>query len=93
MLEEENLCDCIKGLKHIGLISKYFPPYNTLADNYTAEEGQLCIVNEVMEDYGYYDEYSWVSNIVCYKELYPINYCPVCGKKIEYKKSNRLVKR
>ncbi len=93
MVAAEDLCKCMEDLIAKGKISQHVPPYTHLADGTIAEDGELCMVNHVAEDYGYYDEYQWVSNIVSYIELYPIKYCPICGKQIVYKKYNSLTKR
>ena len=87
-----NNCDCLEKLSKLNIIMPYVLPYCSLAENYEGEEGELCIVNNVLEDYGYYDDYNWVSNIVEYKEFYPIKYCPICGHEIEYKKEVKLTK-
>ena len=85
-------CECITKLMGLGLVMPYCEPYNTLASGYTANEGDLCIVRENVEDRGYYDDYNWINDIITYKELYPIKYCPICGKEIQYKRSNQLTK-
>ena len=88
-----NLCKCLEKLKDINKVMAHVPPYTKIADGFMAEEGELCIVNDVIEDNGYYDDYNWVSYIESYKELYPINFCPICGKEIEYIKYNSLTKK
>ena len=85
-------CECLEKLIELGKVTYYCPPYNVLADNVEAEEGQLCLVTQVAEDNGCYDDYNWISNLHIYNELYPIEYCPICGKEIEYIKFNQLTK-
>lgn len=84
-------CDHIESLMHSGMMSEYCPPYNQLANGYDeVEEGQICLSTNVYEDNGYYEEFDWIANIMCYKELYPIEYCPICGREIRYERINKL---
>ena len=94
MLEHKELCECMKNLMAIGHIKPYCPPYNYMAEGFEdVEEGQLCMANQIAEDLGHYNDYEWVSMIEMYDELYPINFCPICGKKIEYIKYPELTKK
>ena len=90
MLQDINNCDCLTKLKLIGKVVPYEPIIFDDTLSYYAdevEEGTLCIANNRCEDNGYYDQDgNYISNIEITKDLYPINYCPVCGKKIEYRK-------
>ena len=93
MVSATDLCECMEELIERGKVMQHVPPYTQLSEGVIADDGELCMVNDVVEDLGYYDEYTWVSNINAYKELYPIKYCPICGKEIKYKKYNSLTKK
>lgn len=84
-------CNHIQKLMNSGVISEYMPPYNQLAYEYDkVEEGTICLSTNVYEDNGYYEGFDWVANVMCYKELYPIEFCPICGKEIKYARVNNL---
>jgi len=85
-------CDCIDKLIKLGIVKPYNSKSDYLPLEYNAKEGQLCLINSVVEDYGYYDDYTWINDIKVYQELIPIDYCPVCGKKLEYKMISGLTK-
>lgn len=87
------LCHCLERLKEMNKVMQHVPPYTRLADGFYADEGELCLVNDLVEDNGYYDGFEWISNIQTYKELYPISYCPFCGKEIKYVKYKSLTKK
>ncbi|NLC47776.1 MAG: hypothetical protein GX758_00245 [Tenericutes bacterium] len=76
-------CSCMLKLLYLRKIKKY----NSFVDrisNYSdiVEEGQLCLVSETIIDEGDIDfNGEWNSNFVVVEELYPIKYCPICGKK------------
>ena len=94
MLVKDELCECMEELLYLGKVKQYCPPYNVMAEGFEdTEEGQLCLCTQIAEDIGYYRELEWISVINLYDELYPISYCPICGKKIEYKKIPELTKK
>ena len=94
MLKHEELCPCIISLMKDGKVSEYCPPYNEVAPQFNdVEEGQLCLAYDIVVDDGGYEDFMWLSDIRVYRELYPIEYCPVCGQKIEYKHINGLTKK
>ncbi len=85
MKDAINNCKCINELMLIGNILPYKKGYNlSLYANQDVEEGTLCLANDVVED-----TYFNINKEVI-KELYPIEYCPICGKKIEYRKEKVL---
>ena len=90
MIEAVDLCECMEELIERRKVQRHVPPYSYLAEGTYALDGQLCMVNDVVEDLGYYDDYQWVPNIKAYRELYPIKFCPICGKEIKYKRYNSL---
>ena len=81
-----NLCGCMSKMMLIDLVREYregFMLSNFASDVY---EGQLCIVNDEIVDEGDYDQDgNYQTNFQVKKTLYPIKYCPCCGKRIEYK--------
>ena len=80
MKDTINNCKCLNELILIGKILPYTKEYDlSLYANQDIEEGTLCFVNDIVED---------IEEVK--KELYPIEYCPICGKQIEYKKEMRL---
>ena len=107
MKEIESTCQCLDKLMAIGMVERYFKPTDSyfpsikerdveIFGEYVSEdieEGQMCLVYRDIEDDGYYLDYTWISNIKIFKELHPIEFCPICGKKIEYKKSMSLTKK
>ena len=95
MIKLNNACECIQLLMRDGRVSEYCPPYNTLAPGFDdVPEGQVCLSNDVYEDNGCYDfNDDWEYDINHYVELYPIEYCPLCGKKLEYTRINSLTKK
>lgn len=89
-LEIVNVCDCANKLLILGFLNNY-----ELADKnlkYPLEDvsdGQICIKKDIIVDNGWYDEngiYNTYYDI--YSAYYPIEFCPICGKKFEYRKSN-----
>lgn len=95
MVEVKEKCKCIEKLMNLGKIQYYCPPYNTINYNYEeVDEGTLCLVNNQVYDNGTYDDnFNWISYIDIVGDLIPIEYCPICGKKIEYKKIKGLTKK
>src|SRR5574344_303240 len=53
----------------------------------SVENGQLCLVFDSIEDKGNFNEDGlWNTDFEVVRKLYPIEYCPICGKKISYYK-------
>ena len=78
-------CKCLERLILIGKVRPFTHNYDLSNYAEEVEVGTLCWVNQKIEDNGDYENYTWVSNIEINDELYPINYCPICGKEIKYK--------
>lgn len=95
MVEVKEKCNCISKLMNLGIVQYYCPPYNVIDNNYEeVDEGTLCLVQNEMNDNGTWnDNYEWISSIELINNLIPIEYCPICGKKIEYKKIKGLTKK
>lgn len=92
IMEAVNNCKCITKLMLIGKVKEYD---NEIISNYASqdiEKGKLCLISELVEDMSDYDyeKNEWINNFFKYYELYPIDYCPICGKKIEYNKTHGL---
>ena len=90
MVKAVNNCECLERLLLIGQLK----PYNEYseASNYyndDVEKGTLCLI-QTKVTYWATDVSMNDMNVEDY--LYPINYCPICGKKIEYKKIKSLTK-
>lgn len=81
-----NLCNCMTKFLIIDFVREYkegFALSNFASD---VTEGQLCLVNDEIVDEGDYDlDGNYQVNFQVKKTLYPIEYCPCCGKRIEYK--------
>ena len=89
MKEAIDLCRCLQKM----LILRKVTPYDNSKESLfsdSVEEGTLCISNTTVSDNGYYEGINWIYNIEVEEELYPIYYCPICGKRIEYKKVQQL---
>ena len=94
MVKVEHQCECIDKLINLGMIQHYCFPYNCISEEYEdVPEGTLCLVKTQYIDNGDWDDnFMWISDFQIYNELIPIEYCPICGKKIEYRKINYLTK-
>lgn len=85
-----NLCSCMSKLLVIDFVREYREGF--ILSNFADEvhEGQLCLVNDEIVDEGDFDQDGlYQTNFQVKKTLYPIEYCPCCGKKIEYKKIDK----
>lgn len=85
-VDATNLCDCLIRLELIGKIKRYNSLTDTLS-NYSDEtiDGEICLVSDVIVDNGDYDEeFNFISDIHINQELFKIEYCPICGKRIIY---------
>lgn len=81
-----NLCSCMSKLLVIDFVREYREGFilSNFADG--VHEGQLCLVNDEIVDEGDFDQDGlYQINFQVKKTLYPIEYCPCCGKRIEYK--------
>ena len=81
-----NLCSCMLKLSFVDFVREYRNGF--ILSNYAddVKEGQMCLVNDEIIDEGEYDQDGiYQTNFKVKKTLYPIEYCPCCGKKIEYK--------
>lgn len=89
MKEANDLCSCLEKMRLNGRLVPYSKKLNfTVYNSSGLEEGTLCLINNIIRDNGYYEKYEWKSNFEMEIEAYPINYCPICGKEIEYKQMN-----
>lgn len=87
-LELEEACECLNKLIIIGRIKEFDEEKDELS-NYSnsVENGQLCLVFDSIEDKGNFNEDGlWDTDFEVVRKLYPIEYCPICGKKISYYK-------
>ena len=81
-----NLCTCMTKLIIIDFVREYKEGF--ILSNFASDvtEGQLCLVNDEILDEGDYDlDGNYQVNFQVKKVLYPIEFCPCCGKRIEYK--------
>lgn len=81
-----NLCSCMSKLLLVDFIREYREGF--MLSNFASDvhEGQLCLVNDEIVDEGGYDQDGvYQTDFKVKKTLYPIEYCPCCGKRIEYK--------
>lgn len=81
-----NLCKCMTKFLIIDFVCEYKEGF--ILSNFASDvtEGQLCLVNDEIVDEGDYDlDGNYQVNFQVKKTLYPIEYCPCCGKRIEYK--------
>ena len=81
-----NLCKCMTKFLIIDFVREYKEGF--ILSNFASDvtEGQLCLVNDEIVDEGDYAlDGKYQVNFQVKKTLYPIEYCPCCGKRIEYK--------
>ena len=81
-----NLCNCMTKFLIIDFVREYREGF--ILSNFASDvtEGQLCLVSDEIVDEGDYDyDGTYQTNFQVKKTLYPIEYCPCCGKRIEYK--------
>lgn len=81
-------CLCIEKMKLVGKVAPFTKSGESYYFSKDIEEGTLCLVTNNVRDNGYYEKDTWISNIEVEKDYYPINYCPICGKEITYKKED-----
>lgn len=92
MEENEISCECMIKLSIIGKVKEYNSSADTLS-NYAqeVEDGHMCLVFDSIIDTGDINQDGeWNTNIEVTKELYPIEYCPVCGKKVIHSKEDEI---
>lgn len=88
-LELVNSCDCLNKLLIIGYLREYDSEEES-SNYYLGEilDGHVVMKMDIVVDNGYYDELSnYNTNFDIVSSYYPIEFCPICGKKIEYVKS------
>lgn len=87
-----NACSCIDKMMIIGHVKEYEIGDNV--SNYAPcepIEGQLCLVSDsIVDNGGYNEEGMYETNYEVTKTLYPIDYCPICGKEIKYSKNDPM---
>lgn len=85
-LEVINSCDCLNRMIIIGYLKEYEKGDNT--SNYYLEEikeGQICMKRDITVDNGEYNEDGeYIPMYDITSSYYPVDFCPICGKKIEY---------
>ena len=88
-VEMINSCECIEKILILGFIREY--DENESISNFYDKEiinGQLCMKMDIIVDNGEYDENGiYNTDFQITSSFYPIEYCPICGKKIEYIKT------
>lgn len=84
--DELHSCECLRKLILIGMVKPFDSCKGTTCSYLEeAEEGQMCFVSENIFDEGDYDQSgNWCYHFVVKDEYYPLSFCPICGKKIEY---------
>ena len=85
-----NQCDCLNKLIILGFLREYDSEEKS-SNYYLGEiiDGRIVMKIDIVVDNGYYDEngnYNTYFDII--SSYYPIDFCPICGKKIEYVKSS-----
>lgn len=82
-----NTCECIQKLMILGFLKEYTEEDQKDCYYDEIENGQICMKRDIVVDNGNYNEegiYDTMFEIT--STYYPISHCPICGKKIEYKK-------
>lgn len=88
-LELINECECLNKLLIVGFL-RQFDKEEDSSNYYLGEiiDGQIVMKMDIVVDNGYYDEYgNYNTMFEIISSYYPIDYCPICGKKIEYNKT------
>lgn len=88
-LEVINQCDCLCKLLCSGYLREYDIEENS-SNYYLGEiiEGQIVMKMDIVVDNGWYDDFgNYHSSLDIVSSYYPIEYCPLCGKRIEYNKT------
>ena len=83
-------CDCINKLLIVGYLREYNSE-ETISNYYIGEiiDGQICMKMDIIVDNGNYNEDGiYNTDFEITSSYYPIQHCPICGKKIEYIKLN-----
>ncbi len=88
MVRAVNNCDCLERLLLIGQLQP-FSKYSEISNYFNGdiEEGTLCLIQSKVT---YWATDVSMNDINIDDYLYPISYCPICGKKIEYEKIKSL---
>ena len=85
-----DLCKCLEKMIIIGKVMPFSEKGFLSYYSDEVEEGTLCLAINQVSDNGYYEGYDYISNFEVETELFPINYCPVCGKQIKYEQVKKL---
>ncbi len=91
MVKAVNNCYCLEKLQAFGQIQPFSECSE--ASNYykdTIENGTLCLVQTKAT---YWATDVSMNDISVDDYLYPIDFCPICGKKIEYQKIKNLTRK
>lgn len=86
-IDELNTCECLQKLMILGFLKEYSEDDKKDCYYDEIEEGQICMKRDVAVDNGNYNEegiYDTLFEVT--STYYPISNCPLCGKKIEYRK-------
>ena len=88
-LEVIDICDCLNKLLIVGYLRQF--DCDEKSFNYYLGEivdGQIVMKMDIVVDNSWYDEFeNYHANFDIVSSYYPIVYCPVCGKRIEYNKT------
>ena len=88
-LEIINTCDCLNKLLIIGYLRE-FESDEEYSNYYLGNilDGHIVMKMDIVVDNGWYDDYgNYNTNFEITSSYYPIEFCPICGKKIEYLKT------
>ena len=88
-LEVIDICDCLNKLLIVGYLRQFDNDEESF-NYYLGEiiDGQIVMKMDIVVDNGSYDEYgNYNSKFEITSSYYPIRYCPLCGKRIEYNKT------
>lgn len=83
-----NPCQCILKMSINGQVEEYKNNYSNELSVYSDSVfyGQICMTSDIVRsEITYDDEDGMKEDFIINRVLFPIEYCPVCGKKIEYK--------
>lgn len=87
-------CNCLEKLMIIGRVRSF--ENKDVLSSYAkeVEEGQLCVVfNNISENGDFDEDGNYISFFNTSEELYPIEYCPMCGKRIKYERVKTLIQK
>ena len=91
MVKAVNNCNCVEKLLAFGQLQA-FNTHSEISNYYNKdiEEGTLCLVQTKAT---YWATDVSMNDVTVEDYLYPIDFCPVCGKKIEYERIKNLTRK